>query len=214
MNKVRLALIDSDVRRRASVAYALLHMNIHVEPFESIVEISKNWRGADAVLIHDEPGALTEVINWMRDSDLWLPVLVYAEAVIPGHIVRAVQEGASEYLIWPFDHADLWQALVRAREHSHRSMSRKRREFYARGAIAQLTRREMQVLKCMANGLLNREIGRTLDISPRTVEIHRANLLRRMGVQHSSEAIRIAIEAGLEGLHPIQRSVLPAKRCA
>lgn len=214
MNKISLALIDPDARRRASVAYALLHMDLHLEPFESSAEIPLNWDGADAVLLHDEPGALAEVINWMRDSDMWLPVLVYAEAVVPAHIVRAVQGGASDYLVWPFDHADLRQALVRAGEHSHCSMSSKRREFYARGAIAKLTRRERQVLEGMTNGLPNREIGRILDISPRTVEIHRANLLRRMGVQHSSEAIRIAIEAGLEGLRPIQRSVPSAERCA
>lgn len=209
MNMTSLVLIVSDIRRRAEVAFTLSHMNLHVEPFETISEISPGWSGADAVLIHDEQEALTQVTNWMRDRDMWLPVLVYAEAPVPAQIVRAVQEGASDYLAWPFDHVDLRQALARAGEHSHRTMSSKRREFYARGLIAQLTRREMQVLECMANGLPNKEIGRTLDISPRTVEIHRAKLMRRMGVQHSSEAIRIAIEAGIVGLHPIQRSVPP-----
>lgn len=209
MNLTSLALIDSDVRRRAGVAYALSFMNVHIEPAESIAEILSSWGGTDAVLIHDEPDALREVVSWMGEMDMWLPVFAFAEAPLPAQIVRAVQAGASDYLAWPFDHADLRQALARAGEHSHRTMSSKRRELFARGLIVQLTRREKQVLECMANGLSNREIGRTLDISPRTVEIHRANLLKRMGVQHSSEAIRIAIEAGLEGLHPIQRSVPP-----
>lgn len=214
MNMTSLVLIDPDARRRARVAYALSHMNLHVEPFASSAEISPKGGYADAVLIHDEPDALREVMNWMRERDMWLPILVYAEEPVPTQIVLAVQAGASDYLAWPFNHEDLRQALARSGEHAHRTMSSKRREFYARGLIVQLTRREMQVLECMANGLPNKEIGRTLDISPRTVEIHRANLLRRMGVQHSSEAIRIAIEAGIEGLHPIQRSVPPAERCA
>ena len=49
----------------------------------------------------------------------------------------------------------------------------------------------------MAIGLSNRLIGEQLDISPRTVEIHRANMLTKIGAQHTSEAIRIAIEASL-----------------
>lgn len=209
-----LALIDSEVRRRARVAYALSIMNVHVEPFEDIVEFFSGRGGADAVLLHDEPDAVSKVLKFMGERDVWLPVIVFAEAPVPAQIVRAIQEGASDYLAWPFNHFDLRQALVRTEEHSPRSISNKRREFYARGLIAQLTRREKQVLECMANGLTNREIGQTLDISQRTVEIHRANLLRRMSVQHSSEAIRIAIEAGIEGLHPIQRSAPPAERCA
>ena len=49
----------------------------------------------------------------------------------------------------------------------------------------------------MAGGLSNRMIGEKLAISPRTVEIHRANMLTKMGANHTSEAIRIAIEAAL-----------------
>ena len=49
------------------------------------------------------------------------------------------------------------------------------------------------------DGLSNRRIGERLEISPRTVEIHRANMLNKMGASHTSEAIRIAIEASLVG---------------
>jgi two-component system, LuxR family, response regulator FixJ len=47
----------------------------------------------------------------------------------------------------------------------------------------------------MAEGLSNRMIAEELDISPRTVELHRSNLLSKMGARHSAEAIRVAIEA-------------------
>jgi DNA-binding NarL/FixJ family response regulator len=53
------------------------------------------------------------------------------------------------------------------------------------------------VLAGVAGGLSNRLIGERLSISPRTVEIHRANMLNKMGASHTSEAIRIAIEASL-----------------
>ncbi|MFP5396018.1 MAG: LuxR C-terminal-related transcriptional regulator [Alphaproteobacteria bacterium] len=63
--------------------------------------------------------------------------------------------------------------------------------------MQRLTKREREVLAGVARGLSNRRIGEKLEISPCTVEIHRANMLTKMGAQHTSEAIRIAIEASL-----------------
>lgn len=65
--------------------------------------------------------------------------------------------------------------------------------------MQRLTKREREVLVGVADGLSNRRIGEQLAISPRTVEIHRANMLTKMGAQHTSEAIRVAIEATLVG---------------
>jgi DNA-binding NarL/FixJ family response regulator len=73
----------------------------------------------------------------------------------------------------------------------------KLREAVARSRVERLTRREREVLAGVAGGLSNRLIGERLSISPRTVEIHRANMLNKMGASHTSEAIRIAIEASL-----------------
>ena len=67
----------------------------------------------------------------------------------------------------------------------------------ARSRVQRLTKREREVLAGVADGLSNRLIGERLAISPRTVEIHRANMLNKMGANHTSEAIRIAIEASL-----------------
>jgi two-component system response regulator FixJ len=67
----------------------------------------------------------------------------------------------------------------------------------ARSRVERLTRREREVLAELAGGLSNRLIGEKLNIGPRTVETHRANMLNKMGANHTSEAIRIAIEAAL-----------------
>ena len=58
--------------------------------------------------------------------------------------------------------------------------------------------REREVVGLMANGQTNKEIGRTLGISPRTVEIHRTNALSKLAARHSSEAVRLWLEAGGE----------------
>ena len=58
------------------------------------------------------------------------------------------------------------------------------------------------MLEAVASGLSNRRIGQVLEISPRTVEIHRANMLAKLGANHTADAIRIAIEASLPGNSP------------
>ena len=63
--------------------------------------------------------------------------------------------------------------------------------------VAALPERQRQVLACMARGLLNKQTGWELKISEKTVKMHRALLLERLGVATSAEAIRIAVEAGL-----------------
>ncbi len=63
--------------------------------------------------------------------------------------------------------------------------------------VAELPRRQREVLECMARGLLNKQTAWELKISEKTVKMHRALLLERLGVATSAEAIRIAVEAGL-----------------
>ena len=64
--------------------------------------------------------------------------------------------------------------------------------------VAMLPRRQVQVLRAMARGLLNKQIAWELKISEKTVKMHRALLIERLGVATSAEAIRIAVEAGLQ----------------
>lgn len=71
------------------------------------------------------------------------------------------------------------------------------RKRHAARRISSITARQREVLACMAKGLLSKQIAWELNITERTVENHRAGLLRRLGVTTSAEAIRLAVEAGL-----------------
>ncbi|MEO7915072.1 MAG: LuxR C-terminal-related transcriptional regulator, partial [Novosphingobium sp.] len=100
-------------------------------------------------------------------------------------------------LVWPFDVAVVSESIALAQGRAASLAGSKLREAIARSRIERLTRREREVLAGVADGMSNRLIGEKLAISPRTVEIHRANMLNKMGASHTSEAIRIAIEATL-----------------
>ena len=64
--------------------------------------------------------------------------------------------------------------------------------------IAKLSGREREVLEYLSEGHSNKMIARELEISPRTVEIHRANMMHKIGANHAAEAVRIRIESGIE----------------
>lgn len=193
----RLILIDSDSRRRAAVSHCLAESPIHVEPFESLDEIGSRWPRDGVLLVLDEDDTVNRVMQAMAASGNWLPLVAYAEAPDTRRAVKAVLAGAIDYIAWPFDAETIGEVLGEAGQRAETLGSARLREAMARSRIERLTRREREVLAGVADGLSNRLIGEKLRISPRTVEIHRANMLNKMGANHTSEAIRIAIEASL-----------------
>jgi FixJ family two-component response regulator len=190
-------LIDGDMLRRAAISHTLSAHGIHVEPYEDIAELIGRWPRSGLILAHDDGGTISALIEHMGHSGGWLPVVGFAERPSPKEIVAAILNGAVDYIAWPFDEAELAATLASARVRADSLGNAKLREARARGRIERLTRREREVLSCVASGLSSRLIGEKLAISPRTVEIHRANMLNKIGAHHTSEAIRIAIEAAL-----------------
>lgn len=192
-----IAVVDSNFRRRAAISHSLAGSGIHVEPFETIDELMHSWPRAEAILIEDQDNSVAELVSTMSDEGQWLPLIAFAESPSTDRIVRAVLAGAVDYLTWPCEPHQVIGALAAAQTTGQALGSVKLREARARSRVQRLTKREREVLAGVARGLSNRRIGEKLEISPRTVEIHRANMLTKMGAQHTSEAIRIAIEASL-----------------
>lgn len=192
-----LLLVDGDTRRRAAICHALSASEIHVEPFENITELSSAWPRGGVILIHDEPGAIDHLIGAMAEQGEWFPIIAFGENAGPRQIVQAVLDGAIDYLVWPVSPERLTATIASSIHRASVVGSAKLREVMARARIERLTRREREVLGGVADGLSNRLIGEKLAISPRTVEIHRANMLNKLGASHTSDAIRIAIEAAI-----------------
>ena len=192
-----LLLVDGDFRRRAAISHCLSGSGLHVEPFEDSAELFSRWPRDGLLLVHDSANVITVLLEHMGRTGDWLPIIAFAEHPTTRRIVEAVLQGAVDYLVWPFDEHELADSMKVAEDRSLSVAGSKLREAVARSRVERLTRREREVLAGVAGGLSNRLIGEKLKISPRTVEIHRANMLNKMGANHTSEAIRIAIEAAL-----------------
>jgi two-component system, LuxR family, response regulator FixJ len=194
---LNLLLVDSDLRRRAAVCHQLSASGIHAEPFEDVAELKRRWPSEGVILAEDKAGDIAALVEHMTEAGCWLPVVAFSERPMVGRVVRAVMAGAVDYLEWPASPAHIRAALAEIDANAARIGSLRLREAKAQSRVRKLTRREREVLAGVATGLSNRMIGDRLAISPRTVEIHRANMLNKMGANHTAEAIRIAIEASL-----------------
>lgn len=193
----RFILVETHSRLRAKLAYQLTAQGFRVSPYESAQELIQHWPGDGILLVGDCGDTLNEVFAHMRSAGSGLPLIAYADAPDLARVVDVVLDGAADYLSLPLDHGKVLQVLARRSAHVVSIAGVRLREALARSRLARLTRREREVLEAVTDGLPNRLIGERLAISPRTVEIHRANMLDKLGAAHTSEAIRIAVEATL-----------------
>ena len=138
-----------------------------------------------------------EVQQRLRESGVLLPVIIMTGHGDIDMAVRAMKAGASDFIEKPFEKALLFDALESARQRLDMDVLSDRRCEDARARLNILTAREREVLRGMVDGLPNKTIAYDLGISPRTVEIHRANLMQKLQVQSLSEALRIAFTARL-----------------
>lgn len=196
---LHLILVDNDLRRRARISHSLVGNNVHVEPFEDVAELIAHWPRDGLILVHDDGALVAQLIEHMGRSGNWLPLVAFAASPSTRQVVNAMQAGVLDYIDWPFEDEGLALTLEAAQERGRTLTDVKRREAMARNRIGKLSAREREVLGCVASGLSNELIARQLGISPRTVEIHRANMLSKIEASHTSEAIRVAIEASLLG---------------
>lgn len=137
-----------------------------------------------------------EVLEHMRRNGTRLSFVVVTGHADIGTAVTAMKLGATDFLEKPYQPDELLESVRRAIAISA-SNSPQARSSDARRLISSLTPRECQVLRALVEGGANKSIARDLDLSPRTVEMHRANMMEKLQARTLSDALRIAYEAGL-----------------
>lgn len=137
-----------------------------------------------------------EVLRRMNFAGSKLPVII-----LDGHdlplAVEAIKAGAAGFLEKPYDRETILAALEDGFERLDTGTFEHAARDAAVEAVARLTPREREVMQGLLAGHGNKLIARNLDVSHRTVELHRSNLMEKLGAKGLSGAVRIAIAAGL-----------------
>lgn len=194
---IKTFVVDSDVRRRAQIAFELNRLGVSVAPFDTVAEMRRYWPEQGFVLIEDRDDALDQLREAMEQGAAWLPFVAYSDTPDTDAVVRAMNRGAIGYVGQPFEVSRLCAAIEGAITNSADAIERHRSRTRARALVKSLTEREREVLAWLGEGLSNRRIGSRLGISARTVEVHRANLMTKLGVRGLGQAVRLNLEAAL-----------------
>jgi two-component system response regulator FixJ len=128
------------------------------------------------------------------------PVIVLTGRGDVSIAVQAMKHGAFEFLEKPYANDALLQAVAAAFVKIEATTEDRAVAARAREQVAKLTKREMQVMQGLLAGLPNKLIAYELDISGRTVEIYRANVMDKLDARSLSTAVRVALAAGVEPL--------------
>lgn len=193
-----LHIIDSSSRTRAELSRLGFELGHHCEVYGGLAELLERPPASGVLLIGDgdaADGAAAAAVSALTRVGCWLPVIALHAAPTPERIVAAVRMGVLDYLALPLDPAVLSGSLRCIGEEVAAHGEARRQAVAAGRRVADLSPREREVLDWLTRGCSNKVIARELTISPRTVEIHRANMMTKLGARHSAEAIRLRLEA-------------------
>lgn len=193
-------LVDDDEAIRRSASFMLKTSGYAVKTYASGPEFLKVRDLSPGCILLDVRMADMdgiEVQQALRDRGLLFPVIVMTGHGDISVAVQAMKLGASDFIEKPFERATLLKAVEHGFDRLERSDKARARASEAEIMLHALTPRERDVLEGLARGLPNKTIGYDLGISPRTVEIHRANVMTKLQVTSLSDALRIAFAAGL-----------------
>lgn len=200
---ITVHIVDDDPTVRAAISYLLSSHGYSTQIYSSGAELLRERRSMSGCLLLDlRLGDMDglEVLEQMTLRGSQLPVIAMSGECDLPTAVRALKLGAADFLEKPYDPAELVVAIERVCAIAEKRDQRETARAAAAARLRILSQRERQILRGLIAGMTNKEIARRLDLSPRTIEMHRRNLLKDLGVRSTSAAIRLAIEAELTPL--------------
>jgi two-component system response regulator FixJ len=196
-------VIDDDEALRESLAFLLRAAQLEVKSYASartfLDELPDESLGCVITDVRMPEISGIELLRRLKELKIGVPVIV-----VTGHgdvalAVEAMKIGAADFFEKPFDD-ELLLASVRSalrEQEGQKKRYAERAEIESR--IAALSPREGDVLRGLVEGRANKQIAFDLGISPRTVEIYRANLMNKMQADSLSDLVRMALVAGMLG---------------
>lgn len=187
-------LIDDDAAVRESLALLIgtvgLRVTTWADPQAFLQGFDREAIGAIVLDVRMPGISGLAVLDTLVAQGVDQPVIMLTGHGTVEMCRRAFKAGAAEFLEKPVNDELLIEALQHAVRQHVRTRERHQADRTARERYVQLSEREREVLGLIVAGLTNKEIGRALDLSPRTVETHRANLFAKLQAESLAQLIR------------------------
>jgi two-component system response regulator FixJ len=190
-------LIDDDRDVRVSLGMLLATVDVTGWPFASAIDFLE-------ALPHLKPGCLIidvrmaemdglELLQRLNEQGLrWPAIMITGHGDVPA-AVTSLKRGAVDFIEKPFEASLLFEALDRSFEALEHKVGREQR---AAELVATLTPRERDAFEGLIRGETSKEVARRLDLSPRTAEMHRARMMKKLKSERAADVLAIAAAAG------------------
>lgn len=192
-------VVDDDPAIRDSLSFLLDTADL----------VARSYESAHALLARAddlEPGCIVtdvrmpemsglEMIRKLTELNVRLPVIVMTGHADVPLAIEAMKAGVKDFIEKPFDDEALLASIGEALAEGAETQARESQDAAVRERLESLSTRERQVLNCLVAGQANKVIAYDLGISPRTVEVYRANVMTKMQARSLSELVRMSILA-------------------
>lgn len=191
-----ICVVDDDAAVRESLVYLMDSVNRPVETFESAEQFLERFdpeRHAVVLLDVRMPGMSgLQLQQKLVEMNVRVPVIILtAHADVP-MAVRAMRAGAYDFIEKPCNEQVLLERLGRALGHAEQLHAEEERQREATARHQTLSPREAEVMALVVQGQLNKQIARQLDVSERTVEVHRSRVMLKMKADSLPDLVRMA----------------------
>jgi len=199
--EVTVFVIDDDASVRKSLTRLLRSMGFGVETFASAEDYldRETYRGLGCIVLDLRMPGLSgiDLQDRLNNSGNALPIVfITGHGTVPAS-VKALKAGAEDFLEKPFEDNELLVAVSRGIE-KHRRLREEQREMKGlRAKLDTLTPREHEVFSLVVSGMLNKQAAYDLGITEKTIKVHRARVMEKMGAQSLADLVRFAEKLGI-----------------
>lgn len=195
MNEALAHIVDDDEAIRDALTWLLRTRNVAARTWDSAEAFLAGWQadfhGCIVLDIRMKEMSGLECFDALLERNNSMPVIF-----LTGHgdvpmAVSTLKKGAFDFLEKPFDDNALVDVVIRAMEADARKQASQESQATVAGRLAQLTPREQEVMQLVLAGKFNKVIADELNISMRTVEVHRSRVFEKMGVRSAVELAQL-----------------------